>query len=39
MNQYMKLAIEAARKGMESNMGSPFGVVIVRGGEIIAVWY
>jgi len=37
MNQYMKLAIEAARKGMESNMGGPFGAVIVRNGEVIAV--
>ena len=33
----MQLALEAARKGMESNMGGPFGAVIVRGGEVIAV--
>jgi len=33
----MKLAVEAARKGMSSNMGGPFGAVIVRDNEIIAV--
>ena len=33
----MKLAVEAARKGMESGAGGPFGAVIVRGGEVIAV--
>ena len=32
----MKLAIDIARKGMESNMGGPFGAVIVRNGEVIA---
>ena len=37
MNQYMQLAIEAAKKGMESNQGGPFGAVIVRNGEVIAV--
>ena len=37
MNEFMQLAIEAARKGMESNMGGPFGAVIVRNGEVIAV--
>jgi len=37
MNQFMQLAIEAARKGVESNMGGPFGAVIVRDGEVIAV--
>ena len=37
MNQYMSLAIEAARKGMAANMGGPFGAVIVRNGEVVAV--
>ena len=37
MNQYMEIAVAAARKGMESGMGGPFGAVIVRGDEIIAV--
>ena len=37
MNPYMKLALEAAKQGMESNMGGPFGAVIVRNGEVIAV--
>ena len=37
MNQYMQLAIEAARKGMESGMGGPFRAVIVKGGEVIAI--
>ena len=37
MNSYMQIAVEAARKGMESNMGGPFGAVIVRDGEVIAV--
>ena len=36
-NQYMQIAIEAAKKGMESNSGGPFGAVIVRNGEVIAV--
>ena len=33
----MQLAIEAARKGMKSGMGGPFGAVVVRNGEAIAV--
>jgi guanine deaminase len=37
MNQFMSLAIEAAKKGMESKMGGPFGAVIVRNGEVVAV--
>jgi guanine deaminase len=37
MNPYMQLAIEAARKGMKSGMGGPFGAVVVRNGEVIAV--
>jgi len=37
MNPFMQLAIETARKGMNSNQGGPFGAVIVRNGEVIAV--
>jgi guanine deaminase len=37
MNQFMRLAIEAARKGVESGMGGPFGAVIVRDDEVISV--
>ena len=33
----MQLAIETARKGMNSNQGGPFGAVVVRNGEVIAV--
>jgi len=35
-NKYMQLAIETARLGIKSNMGGPFGAVIVRNGEVIA---
>jgi guanine deaminase len=37
MNEFMKLAIEAARKGMLSNMGGPFGAVVVRNDEVISI--
>ena len=37
MNPFMALAVEAARKGMESGAGGPFGAVIVKDGEVIAV--
>ncbi|MGS0972290.1 MAG: nucleoside deaminase [Candidatus Izemoplasmataceae bacterium] len=37
MNKYMKEAIEEAFRGMRSNDGGPFGAVIVKDGEIIAV--
>jgi len=37
MNQYMELAVEAARTGMATNRGGPFGAVIVRDGEVVAV--
>ena len=37
MNPFMQHAIAAARQGMESGMGGPFGAVIVKDGEIIAV--
>ena len=36
-SSYMKLAVEAARKGMESGAGGPFGAVIVRDSEVIVV--
>jgi len=37
MNPFMQLAVETAREGMQSGMGGPFGAVIVRDDEIIAV--
>jgi len=37
MNQFMRLAIEAAKKGVESGMRGPFGAVIVRDGEVVSV--
>ena len=37
MNPFMKTAVEAARKGMETGAGGPFGAVVVRDGEVIAV--
>ncbi len=36
MNEFMKLAVEEARKGVDSGHGGPFGAVIVKDGEIIA---
>lgn len=35
MNEYMKLAIQEARKGIKNGHGGPFGAVIVKNGEII----
>ncbi|MDR3181436.1 MAG: nucleoside deaminase [Planctomycetaceae bacterium] len=37
MNKYMQLALDKAVEGMNSNQGGPFGAVIVRNGEVIAV--
>ncbi|MCD6482224.1 MAG: nucleoside deaminase, partial [Candidatus Izimaplasma sp.] len=37
MNKYMKIAVEEAFKGMRADDGGPFGAVIVKDGEIIAV--
>ena len=34
--EFMKLAVEEARAGINSNHGGPFGAVVVKGGEIIA---
>jgi guanine deaminase len=36
MNQFMQIAIDEARKGMNSNHGGPFGAVIVKDGEVIS---
>ncbi len=35
MNEYMKLAIEEARKGINSGHGGPFGCVIVKDNKVI----
>ncbi len=35
--RFMRLAIEQARRGMSQNEGGPFGAVVVRRGEIIAL--
>ncbi|MCB2289905.1 nucleoside deaminase [Clostridium sp. CS001] len=35
MNEFMKIAVNEALKGMNCNAGGPFGAVIVRNGEII----
>ncbi|MDR0390696.1 MAG: nucleoside deaminase [Planctomycetaceae bacterium] len=37
MNKFMQIAIDAAVDGMSKNMGGPFGAVVVRNGEVIAV--
>ncbi|MBU1018102.1 nucleoside deaminase [Patescibacteria group bacterium] len=36
MNEFMNLAVEEAQNGIRNNHGGPFGVVIVRNGEVIA---
>lgn len=36
MNQYMKIAMDEARKGMSKGHGGPFGAVIVKDGKILA---
>jgi len=35
MNEFMKVAIEEARRGMTSMHGGPFGAVIVKNGKIV----
>lgn len=35
MNEYMKVAIQEARKGIHNGHGGPFGAVVVKNGEII----
>ncbi|MBN2605661.1 MAG: nucleoside deaminase [Bacilli bacterium] len=37
MNEFMKKAVDEAFKGMRSDDGGPFGAVIVKDGEIIAI--
>lgn len=37
MNQFMDLAIKEARKGMKKGHGGPFGAVLVKNGEILAI--
>jgi len=36
MNKFMKLAVEEALKGVESDQGGPFGAVVVMDGRVIA---
>ena len=36
MNDYMKIAIDEAYKGIKNNEGGPFGCVITKNGSIIA---
>lgn len=35
MNEFMKIAIEEARKGISSHEGGPFGAVIVKDGKVV----
>ena len=35
MNDFMKLAVEEAEKGIASDEGGPFGCVIVKNGEVV----
>ncbi len=34
---FMRIAIERAKNGMNSNEGGPFGAIVVRNGEIVGV--
>ena len=36
MNEYMRIAIEEARKGIKRGHGGPFGAVIVKDGKILS---
>ena len=36
MNEFMKIAVEEAGKGLKRNDGGPFGAVVVRNGKIIS---
>lgn len=36
MNQFMKIAIDEARKGIRLSHGGPFGAVIVKDGKIVS---
>ena len=35
MNEYMKAAVEEARKGIKNKEGGPFGSVVVKNGKIV----
>lgn len=37
MNEYMRMAIEQARTGIERGHGGPFGAIIVKDGEVIGM--
>ncbi|MGL4594467.1 MAG: nucleoside deaminase [Thermoguttaceae bacterium] len=37
MNPFMKLAIEAAREGMQNGCGGPFGAVVVKNGQVVSI--
>jgi len=36
MNEFMKIALDEARKGMKKKHGGPFGAVIVKNGKVLA---
>lgn len=36
MNEFLALALEEARAGIDENDGGPFGAVIVRNGEVVS---
>ncbi len=36
MNQFMQLALDEAKKGMQSGKGGPFGAVVVKDGTVIS---
>ena len=35
MNEYMRMAIEQARRGIDRGDGGPFGCVIIKDGEVV----
>lgn len=37
INQYIELAVEEARKGMNTGKGGPFGAVIVKDGQVLSI--
>jgi guanine deaminase len=36
MNEFLAIALEEARRGIENDDGGPFGAVIVRNGEVVS---
>ena len=36
-SEIMQLGLEKARQNMRKNMGGPFGAVVVKDGEVIAI--